>query len=395
MDFPSSGRSLKSIKRELKNYEVTSGLDPDSLKKQLCASYNLLGRPDLRTLIQSVFEEFMESNTLIHHEKGVYEMERQVMSMIGNLLNVKNSSGIFTSGGTESNMLALCAAKNKMNKRGSVILPSNAHPSFFKGCEIFGLEAIKIAVGKDFKAEPRAMERAIRNDTVGIIATAGSWPMGVIDPLREIGEIAEKHSLYYHIDAAWGGLICPWLREAGYEIPEIGFNIPGVSSISVDPHKQGFSIQPGGTITFGDAKLKELASWTITEAGFSYTTAGILGSRPGFSVAITWALFNYLGRDGYIELSKKCYDLTMKLINDAEKISGISFPVLPSINLTTMVSKTKNMDVVKRKLRRKGWLFFESSGKPYTEENGIIFAVFPHHEKIFPTFLRDLRSAIS
>ena len=394
MNFPASGVSSASIKKALKQFEIDSKLDPSGLSKQLCASYSLTGLKDLRMLNSEVMSEFLESNRLIDHEAGLIEMERQVLSMIGSLLRAKPNTGIFTAGGTESNILALLAARNLAGRRGDVVLPSNAHPSFFKGCDLLGLRPVKVEVDKStFKADPQKIDRAITRDTIAVIATAGSWPMGVIDPLKEIGEIAEKRSLYYHIDAAWGGLICPWLRMAGYSMPDIGFRIPGVFSISVDPHKQGFSILPSGSITFSENKLRNLAGWEITEAGFSYRTLGIWGSRPGFSIAATWAVFNYLGQEGYVELSKKCYDLTMKLIEDSQQISGILFPVVPSINLTTMVSNKLDMNLIKKRLKTKGWMFFESSGEPFSFKNGIILAVFPYHEKVFPEFLKDLRLA--
>lgn len=395
MDFRKSGMPLSSIKKELWQYKRMSKLDRVGLNRQLCASYSLTDFTDIHRLLEHVIFEFLESNTLIYHEAGVLEMERQVLSMIATLMNSnEDGTGIFTAGGTESNIIALLAAKNYARKRGSVVLPSNAHPSFFKGCELLGLRVIKVPIdGETFRADHQKMEKSVAEDTIAIVATAGSWPTGVIDPLQEIGEIAQKRSLYYHVDAAWGGLICPWLRLAGYDhIPEIGFQIPAVSSISVDPHKQGFTILPSGSITFTDAKLKELAGWRITEAGFSYETAGILGSRPGFSVAAAWAVFNYLGKKGLLRLSKKCYDLTMKLISDAEKIPGITFPARPSINLTTMTSEKVDMTVVKQKLRGKGWMFFESNGKSFTHENGVIFAVFPYHERVIPKFLRDLET---
>jgi glutamate/tyrosine decarboxylase-like PLP-dependent enzyme len=167
-----------------------------------------------------------------------------------------------------------------------------------------------------------------------------------------------------------------------------------VCSISGDPHKQGFSIYPAGAIIFRDEELLRLASFTATETGWTYSTPGLLGSRPGNTVAITWALFNYLGKEGYVKLSKKCMDLTMSFVESVQKIPGLECATIPKINLANVVSRKVNMDKVKERLANEGWIIFETNGKPFTRENAVALGIVPYHEKVLSVFLDRLEKIV-
>jgi tyrosine decarboxylase/aspartate 1-decarboxylase len=323
-------------------------------------------------------------------------MQRGIISMMGSLWGSENSPGFITAGGTECNILAIYVARNlAKGKHGSVVLPSTAHPSFWKACDWFGLEPVSVPVNEDFTANAEKMRNAVKKDTIALVATCGTYPWATIDPIEDISKIAAESSLYFHVDAAIGGLMCPWLEEAGYEIPEFGFNLEGISSISSDPHKQGFSVYPAGAILFRDEELLRHASFKAIEAGFTYSTFGLLGTRPGSTVAITWALFNYLGREGYVRLSKKCMELTLRLIDGMEKIPGLYSITKPKINVANAMSSTLQADLLVQSLRRKGWRFDAVSAEPIRREKGIAVAPLPYNERVLPTFLDDLSEAAS
>ena len=394
MDFPLKGLSYETVQQRLKEFETKSRMTPADMDKRIDGTYHMYGMPEVKKLAGEAFVRFMESEPVWIAEEGVWQMEREVISMLAKLWGSENASGFMTAGGTESNITALYASRNlAKGKRGSVVLPSTAHPSFFKGCYLLGLEPITVPVRDDFVADPERMKKAIRDDTIAIAASLGTWPWGTIDPIEEIGEIAEEKSLYFHIDGSVGGLLCPWLKgESGYDIPEFGFKVKGVSSIGSDPHKMGYAVPPAGAMVFRDEEHKKLASWAYTESGHThYATYGVLGTRPGSTIAMTWSLFNHLGRDGYTRLARKCMELVKSFLDGVDTIPGLSRLTTPKVNLASVYSPTLNMDLIKRKLTDRGWMFCRSDGKPMTRENLITAWLMPYNEKVVPTFIDDLR----
>jgi glutamate/tyrosine decarboxylase-like PLP-dependent enzyme len=391
MKFPAKGLSRSSIQQKLEQLKKESHMDDSGIRRQFTDCYRLTGLPDLQELAKDTFGLFMESIPTFEHEEGVRRMEEEVISMLGGLWGADEAKGAMTTGGTESNAIALYAARNRAkNKRGSVIMPNTAHASFRKACTWLGLEPIVVPPADDFTANPEAMRKMIRRDTVAIVASCGSFPWAAIDPIQEIGKIAEENSLYFHVDAAFGGLLCPWLEGTKYGIPKWDFRIKGVSSISSDPHKQGFSIHPAGAIVFRDNELFESARWTETVSGYTSSGYTLSGSKSGSPIAITWAIFQYLGKNGYVRLSKKCMDLTMNFVQGVKKIPGLDTATNPKINMATAISTKLDMTPVKRELQKKGWFFFDIKGKPKTRENALMVEIVPYNEQNIPIFLKDL-----
>ncbi len=377
--------------------EKESFLDPASVEKNLNPAYHLALMPELRQVVEYALTLFMESN-LLAPEIGTHRIEEEVISSVSELWNLSNGSGIITAGGTESNILALYAARNlakNVGKGASVILPSTAHPSFYKGCDWLGLQPVTVPVDSDFRVSPGKVQDAIRPDTIAIVATCGTFPWGTVDPIDEIGKISEERSIYFHVDGAYGGMILPWLEQGGVvNVSKFDFRVGGVSSISTDPHKMGFSIIPDGVIIFRNHEYRELASWRGMGVSREYSPTGFLGSRPGANVAIIWALFNYLGKQGYIELTKKSMDLTSRLVKDVLNIPNLECAAVPEINLTSIISKSVSMEKVKANLRKKGWfMYFQLDGTPMTYENTLTIGLSPRHEKMYDLLMHDLNDA--
>ena len=67
--------------------------------------------------------------------------------------------------------------------------------------------------------------------------SAPQFPHGVIDPIEEIGGLAEQYNIPLHVDACLGGFLIPFMEEAGYPLPLFDFRVNGVTSISADTHK--------------------------------------------------------------------------------------------------------------------------------------------------------------
>lgn len=96
----------------------------------------------------------------------------------------------------------------------------------------------------------------INVNTCCIIASAPSYPHGVLDPIEEISEIARKNAIPLHVDSAIGGFVLPFIELTGRKLPPFDFRLPGVSSISADVHKYGFSAKGASVLVYRNSSLR-------------------------------------------------------------------------------------------------------------------------------------------
>ena len=158
-------------------------------------------------------------------------------------------------GGTEANIMAMRAARNHAMKYrgivdGEIIIPESAHFSFKKAADMLNLKIIEVNLDDNFKIDVESLKNLISSKTVAIVAIAGTTELGLVDPIEKIAKIANDNHIYFHVDAAFGGFSIPFLKELGYDFPDFDFSLPGVCSITVDPHKMGLAPIPAGGIIF-------------------------------------------------------------------------------------------------------------------------------------------------
>jgi tyrosine decarboxylase/aspartate 1-decarboxylase len=314
---------------------------------------------------------------------GSLKLEKEVIRRLAALLNGESSVGFIVSGGTEANLLALLAARSIADTcNPEVVLPASAHFSFKKICRLLGLKPVYASLDGAYRVEPSSVEKCISRNTVAIVGTAGTTELGAIDPIDKISAIAVAHSVYLHVDAAFGGLIIPFLRDLGYEVAEFDFRLEGVKSITVDPHKMGMTPIPAGGILFRDNTfLDHIRTETpyLTEE-WQYT---LVGTRPGASAAAAWAVFEHLGREGFQKIVHRCIQLTKFLSSRLESL-GFSLVAQPQLNIVAF--KAAHSKQLVEKLREQGWF---TSYIPSLDCVRIV--VMPHLRKQhLAAFLRDL-----
>ena len=316
---------------------------------------------------------------------GTKALEEEVISMLGELLGKKDVYGHIITGGTEANLMAMRAARNSSNiNKPEVIVPKSAHFSFKKAADMLKLDLKMAELDDEYRMDISSVEDQISDNTVAIVGIAGTTELGKIDPIEELSKICVDENIYLHVDAAFGGYSIPFLKEAGYDLPEFDFRLPGVSSITIDPHKMGLAPIPTGGILFRERKyLEVLAIETpyLTED----LQSTIVGTRTGAATAATWALLKHYGREGYREVSTKCMEVTSIL---AEGVKNAGFELVTEIELNIVAFRSKTMPVeeIARKLEDKGWAVSMAS---YPKAIRII--VMPHlTEKHVESFLKDL-----
>ncbi len=319
---------------------------------------------------------------------GVAELEKETIQMLGSLLSNPNASGHIVTGGTEANILALWAARRIAKKEGGeVIAPASAHCSFDKAGDLLGLRIVRIKLDKEFRVDVEAVREAVNPKTVAIVGVAGTTGLGVVDPIQRLSEIALDEGLYFHVDAAFGGFVLPFLKVFGLDSSVFDFAAEGVCSMTVDPHKMGLAPIPAGGMLFRNEKLREAIAWNISYlAGGEAKNATIVCTRSGASVIAVWALMKHLGCEGYSRIVNRCMRLTWRLADEIPKIKGLDIIVKPTMNVVGITSEAFDIRQVVQGLRQKGWavaLF----------PRHIRIVVMPHIRKEHvDDFLEDLKS---
>ena len=74
-------------------------------------------------------------------------------------------------------------------------------------------------------------KNSITENTVAIVAIAGTTELGLIDPIEAISKIAKEHDIYLHVDAAFGGFSIPFLKLTGYDFPKFDFELESISAM--------------------------------------------------------------------------------------------------------------------------------------------------------------------
>ena len=166
---------------------------------------------------------------------------------LGELLGCPDASGYVSTGGTESNIQAIRAARNEAGKKdGNIVVPASAHFSFDKIGDLLCLEVRKAELDESLKVDLGSVESLVDDRTVALVGIAGTTEFGQVDPIEDLAKMAVERQIHLHVDAAFGGFVLPFLERDWHW----DFRVPGVSSITIDPHKMGMSTIPAGGLLF-------------------------------------------------------------------------------------------------------------------------------------------------
>ena len=261
---------------------------------------------------------------------GTSALERLLVERLGTLFHNRNAGGYATSGGTESNIQALRLAKAlRPGSCPNVVLPESVHFSFKKACDLLCLEMRSVPLGPDRRILAEKAAELIDKNTICLVGVAGTTEYGMVDPIADLAKIATQHDIFLHVDAAFGGMVIPFLDSP---IP-FDFSLPGVTTIAVDPHKMGMSTIPAGVLLTRDSDMLDTLNidtpYLTVKKGY---TLG--GTRPGAPVAGALAVLDYLGVDGMSAIVAGCMKNTRRL-STGMKTLGIEPAATPDVNVAT------------------------------------------------------------
>ncbi|MFT5506237.1 MAG: aromatic-L-amino-acid decarboxylase [Gammaproteobacteria bacterium] len=325
--LPDKGIGIDQLVGEINQYLIPNGAQ---IPYAGCTAYITTGATSagvLATLAGTVAAPQRFSLTAFNY------LEELSLDWMAELFDLpEGMKGLYSSGGSVANLVALGAARQQafeklgidpaqdgINKKAIIFATDASHHTIHRAAAVLGLgrKAI-ITIEADSSGRMlidsliEQLDTHLQDDVVpvAIVANAGVTSTGAVDPLREIGELARKHSIWFHVDGAYGlpGVLDPSVKQLfdGLEL---------IDSVIVDPHKWlGAPVGIGATFVRDRSLLNrafsqgasdylegsitdEVAEHSMDHFGIPYFDLGVELSAPSRG-AVVWAILREIGREG-------------------------------------------------------------------------------------------------
>ena len=331
------------------------------------------------------------------------QLENEVVAMaIDHLKGDEHAVGNFTSGGTESLILAVKTARDYARDRRpqirepELLLPTTAHAAFHKACHYLDVKPVLVPVDpQTFRVDPEAMRQAITPNTILMVGSAISYAHGVVDPIRELGQIALEHDLLLHVDGCMGGFLLPYFRRLGAPVPDFELNVPGVTSISMDLHKYAFAAKGASVILYRSKDLRKYQIYACSNwTGYTIINPTVQSTKSAGPLAAAWAILNYIGDEGYLEISRQVLEMTRRITEFVDAHPDLRLLGRPDMNLIAFTSDTVNVFHVIDEMKERNWYIQPQLGFQSSREN-IHLSINPGSRKWVEPFLKDLGECIA
>jgi sphinganine-1-phosphate aldolase len=312
------------------------------------------GSAGIREVGARAYAEMLDVNALDPTAfPSVVALENSVVGTAAALLG--GGSGMFTSGGTESCLLAVKAARDARSDVDGpeIVLPVTAHPAFHKAAHYLGLTVVTTPVDADFRALVPPIAAAITERTVLVVASAPSYPTGTVDPVADIAAVAAARGVRCHVDACIGGWVLPFLPDA----PPFDLSVPGVTSLSVDLHKYAYAPKGASVLLFRDRALRR-AAWFAYAGwpGYPVVNPTMQSAKSAGPLAAAWAVLRHVGTDGYRSLALAAREALLRLASGVSEVDGLRVLGIPDTTLLAVAgSPGVDVFVVADELRARGF----------------------------------------
>lgn len=399
MQIPQTGLSKQEILSTLNAFKARD-MDWKS-GKVWCYVYDAGENPTEVT--KEAYMSFLSENGLDPSVfPSILKLETDVVRMVINLLRGdSNAVGHLTSGGTESIMLEVKTARDKARvekphiTQPEMIVPKNAHAAFHKAAHYLCVKPVIVDLDpKTLTVRASDMEKAINENTILLSASAPSYSQGMIDPIAEIGAIAKKHNLLFHVDACVGGLHLSFMRKMGYEVPDFDFSVEGVTSISTDLHKYGYAAKGCSVIMYRDRSIRKYQIFACTDTtGYTLVNPTALSSKSGGPMAGAWAIMNFLGEEGYKKIIQKVQDAAKKMMDGINAIDGLYVLGKPAMSMFSFASDSLNVYQLADEMGKRGWYLQGQFSTPAIPRN-LHISVSQGNTDNADALLKDLRECV-
>jgi sphinganine-1-phosphate aldolase len=388
LPLPQRGRPWPELERELRERKA----DDADWRRGRTGAYVFWASDEVLDVAKRASEMYFSENGLSPKAfPSLARMEREVLGHAADLLQGDHAVGSMTSGGTESIMVAVKTARDAMvAERGveapEIVMPYSAHPAFSKAAHYLGLRAIRTPLDADFGADVDALADAINERTVLVVGSAPQYPHGVVDPIPAMAAAAQARGVPFHVDACVGGFCLPFLRHAGVDVPPFDFAVPGVTSMSADLHKFGFTAKGASVVLYRDERLHRYQGFSCTEWPMGqYASPTVTGTRPAGPIAAAWAVLHTFGMEGYVALHTDILRIRDELFAGIRSVEGMEVYAEPIMGCFGYGSRTLDMAAIAEGMEELGWFVNRQADPP-----GIHMFVTPAHGQAVERYVADL-----
>lgn len=398
MKLPANGLSPEEIYERLQAFRSH---DADWRSGRVW-SYVYYINAEVEAVAKAAYTEYLSENGIdVTVFPSLQQMENEVMGYCIELLRGDDAvCGSLTSGGTESLLLAAKTARDYARAHRpeitapEIILPETIHSSFFKAAHYFGLKPVVVPVGTDYKADPEIIRAAITDQTILITASAPSYAFGVIDPIREIGAIALEKNILFHVDGCIGAFILSFNRLNGERLPDFDFSVPGVTSLSMDLHKYGYTPKGASVLLYRNEELRKYQYFVCNDwTGYTVVNPTMLSSKSGGPIAAAWAVMSYLGEKGYRDVAAGTMQATRALIAGIQSIPGLQLMGESQSSLLSFRPMKANVYALADELKDRNWIVNIQFGRGEIPPNIHLTVTSNQVDKV-DEFLADLRASV-
>ena len=335
-------------------------------------------------------------------------LEDVSLRWLASMCQIGHMQGVYSSGGSVANLLALGAARqhafekmgldagaNGVTKPVHIYASAESHHTIQRSAGVLGIGRRAVqAIACDSQGRMRvdALRAAIQKDRdsgvvqMAIVANAGTTNTGAIDPLYEIGEIAKKYGIWFHVDGAYGlpGILDERIRHlyAGLELAD---------SVIVDPHKwlgaavgvaatfvrdrqllyRAFTQEPADYLEGAIEQTSDSASrieHSLDDFGVPYFDFGVELSSPCRGVVV-WAMIREIGVEGMTQRMKRHNDMAAYIAKAAKEHPNLELLLEPTLSICCfryVVPGIADLDALNRQLHRR--LIRENQNMPSTTQ---------------------------
>lgn len=404
--FPEAGLETETILAQIREMAAAEDQRWENGK---CSGTIYCGDHEHYDFLNEVFSCFSHVNALQRDMcLSMNRFESEIIAMTLDMLHgeaveqhnpAQKACGALGFGGTESILNAVLAYRNKAQQERGVthpqmIWPDTAHPAFHKGAHLFGLELIVAPTDPvTTQVDVDFVRDHINERTAMVVASAGNYPYGTIDPIQELSDVALEKNACLHVDGCLGGWILPWGQELGYpHIPVFDFRLPGVTSISADTHKYGYGLKGTSVLAWRDKSLRQYHYYMLTDwKGGAYASPGLAGSRSGGLIAATWASMAHLGKQGFQARAKKIFDTAFAMQDAVKSHDALRLMGQPTFCFS-FTSDQFNIYHVNDLMASRGWRF---NGQQNPSAIHMCVTGPQTQAGLVETFSRDLAEAVA
>ncbi|GMI34453.1 hypothetical protein TeGR_g3720 [Tetraparma gracilis] len=353
------------------------------------------------THLQSSFwGMFNSTNTLYPGTfPAIRKFEAEIISMVASMCSPPSVPvvGLLSSGGTESILLAALAYREQGLARGitspEIVCCETAHPAIHKACKYFGIKLVKCPMDSKCAMTAATAKPYITSSTVALYASAPTFPHGVVDDIPGLSDLALARGIGLHVDNCLGGFLLSFMKSNGLLHKPFDFEVPGVTTMSVDLHKYGGSNKGNSVCLFRTEELRQstyMPSWDGCEG--LYVTPTIQGSRSGATISAAWSTLMNTGVNGYDVVAKNHHSTLEKARAAVEAIDGIELLVTPDAAILPMVASDKKIDIylIASRMEKKGWNLFTGQNPPC-----LGLCIGDVHLKMLDTWVKDLTESVA